>query len=128
MEKAKDLVNENRKLAKMKQCNKCKKWKEESEFSKNLIFKDGLRYWCKTCESKYQRRYYLRTSKVKRRNLRYEQCHRVINGVKEKRCRRCRKWKNESSFYKDSQNKDGLGGVCKECSSKDYKRRSAKPT
>ena len=109
----------------MKQCNKCRKWKNESEFSKSRTFKDGLRYWCKACESKYQHRYYLRTSKVKRRNLSYERCHRVVDGVKEKRCRRCKKWKDESSFYKDRQNKDGLGGWCKECSRKSYKQRLA---
>ena len=107
----------------MKQCNKCRKWKDESEFSKSRTFNDGLRYWCKTCESKYQHQYYLQTSSVKRRNLKYEQRHRVVDGVKEKRCRRCKKWKNESSFYKDRQNEDGLGGWCKECSRKDYNRR-----
>jgi len=108
----------------MKQCNKCRKWKDESEFSKSRAFKDGLRYWCKACESKYQHKYYLRTSKVKRRYFKHEQCYRVVDGVKEKRCRRCKKWKDESQFYKNRRSKDGLGGWCKECARKSYKRRS----
>ncbi len=39
----------------MKQCTKCKKRREESEFSKNRSRKDGLSLWCKDCERAYMR-------------------------------------------------------------------------
>jgi len=99
----------------------CGKLKGEREFSISRAFKDGLRYWCKACESKYQHKYYLRTSKVERRNFKFEQCHRTVGGVKEKRCRRCKKWLPERDFYKNRRNRDGLGGWCKECASKSSK-------
>ena len=49
---------------------------------------------------------------------RYEQCHRVVEGVREKRCRKCGKWKAESEFYKKRKHKDGLANRCKECANK----------
>lgn len=35
--------------AKMKQCTKCKEWKDESEFYKHKLHKDGLSSNCKIC-------------------------------------------------------------------------------
>jgi len=49
---------------------------------------------------------------------RYEECHRVIDGLKEKRCRKCKRWKAESDFYKRRRHKDGLAVWCKECANK----------
>jgi len=105
----------------MKQCTKCKKWKDESEFSKNRNNnKDGLRYWCKKCMRKFRgkgdgpvKRYYS-----------YEETHRTVSNVKQKRCRRCKSWKTESEFYKDRLRKDGLQFWCKACLNKaTYKAR-----
>ncbi|MBW8038838.1 MAG: hypothetical protein FVQ85_02430 [Planctomycetes bacterium] len=48
----------------------------------------------------------------------YQQIHRVVDGVKKKRCRRCSKWKAESMYYKRRRNKDGLYVWCKECANK----------
>jgi len=39
----------------MKSCYDCKQTKSKSEFSKHNTNKDGLRYSCKSCDSKYQR-------------------------------------------------------------------------
>ncbi len=36
----------------MKRCSKCKVEQEKSEFYKRKTNKDGLRYWCKTCDKK----------------------------------------------------------------------------
>ena len=48
----------------------------------------------------------------------YEDAHRVVDAVKQKRCRRCRKWKPESMYYKRRRSKDGLYVWCKECANK----------
>jgi hypothetical protein len=60
--------------------------------------------------------------KTGRRNLRYEDRHQVVNGVKQKYCRKCKRWKSETEFYKDKLIKDGLMGRCKKCSYKPAKK------
>ena len=102
----------------MKQCTKCKKRKDESKFSKSRYGKDGLKYWCKDCVRADMRERYKKEGKGLKTYYRYEECHRVVDGVKQKRCRRCKKWKAESDFYKRHSNKDGLATWCKECSDK----------
>ena len=42
----------------MKQCTKCKQWKDESEFNKRKDSKDGLRTECKICQRDYNKNYY----------------------------------------------------------------------
>lgn len=107
---------------KQKRCPKCKRWKNESEFSRNRNRRDGLADACKKCELKRVRRYYgIDTGRLKK-YYRYEQSHRIVKGVKEKRCRKCKKWKAESEFYRHRRNKDGLDVWCKECLRKAHKR------
>ena len=103
---------------KQKLCTKCKKWKDESQFCTSRKSKDGLQWRCRNCESKYTRKYYERNRKGARRNLRHEDCHRVINWVKEKLCTKCKKWKKESEYYKHRSTKDGLSNPCKKCTDK----------
>ncbi len=109
----------------MKRCGRCKKRKDESEFYENSCQEDGLSCWCKKCRREYRRKYYGWT----KRHLRYEQRHRVVGRVKQKRCGKCKKWKPESEFYKKSANKDGLRVWCKQCfgkaTTKDRERRRA---
>lgn len=50
-----------------------------------------------------------------RRGKTYEDLHRVVDGVKQKLCRRCKEWKPESEFHKNASSKDGLAGSCKTC-------------
>ncbi len=107
---------------KQKLCFRCKKWKDESQFHRNRRSKDGIQWKCKECESKYARKRYKRISKTGRRNLRYEDRHRIVNGVKQKYCRKCKRWKNETEFYKGSSRKDGLMSRCKKCSYKPAKK------
>jgi len=102
----------------MKQCAGCRKRKDESEFSKIRKSKDGLSYWCKKCERENARKCYKREGEPLKKYYGYEQCHRVVDGVKQKRCRKCEKWKAESEFYKYHRHKDGLANRCKECSDK----------
>ena len=106
----------------MKRCSKCKKQKDESEFNKNRSRKDGLSVWCKKCKREYGRKHYLENSKPLKRNLRYEESHRVGDGVKQKRCRRCKRWKAESDFYKKRKHNDGLAVWCKVCADKATKK------
>ncbi len=111
----------------MKQCTKCKKWKDESKFGKDRKSKDGLRYWCKDCVRADMRERYKKQGKGLKTYYRYEESHRVVEGVKQKRCRRCKSWKAESCFCKSCQHKDGLAVWCKECSdratNKSHKKR-----
>ncbi|MHC4623510.1 MAG: hypothetical protein ACYS4W_06360 [Planctomycetota bacterium] len=102
----------------MKRCTKCKKVKQPSEFYKKGRNKDGLSYWCKSCESEYARKRYNKEGRRLKKYYRYEECHRVVDGVKEKRCRRCGMWKAESRYYKKGKHKDGLAVWCKECADK----------
>jgi hypothetical protein len=58
-----------------------------------------------------------------KKRFRYDECHRVVNGVREKLCRKCRKWNGESQFSKNRSSKDGLVGWCKKCLSAAHKKR-----
>jgi len=58
-----------------------------------------------------------------KKRFRYDDCHRVVNGDKEKLCRKCRKWKGESQFCRNRSSKDGLLGWCTECLSATRKKR-----
>ena len=102
----------------MKQCSKCKKRKDESKFGRNRTRADGLRIWCRECESAYAReRYEKKRGSVKKYNN-YKDLHRVNKAVKQKKCGRCKKWKSETLYYKHSRHKDGLAVWCKECANK----------
>lgn len=47
----------------MKQCIKCKGWKETSDFYPSKEYKNGLRAWCIKCENKRSSDYYLKHKK-----------------------------------------------------------------
>ena len=102
----------------MRQCSKCQKWKDESEFYKKQRQKDGLSYWCRKCEREYARERYRRAVGRSKKYLGFEQRHRLVDGVREKRCPKCKKWKLETQFYKRRRHKDGLAAWCKECADK----------
>ncbi len=57
----------------------------------------------------------LSSTGAKRRVYTYEDEHRVIDHVKQKLCRKCGEWKNESEFHKNASRKDGLARWCKIC-------------
>ena len=101
---------------KQKRCTKCEQWKSESRFHKDRKSKDGLSSWCGDCGNEYGRKRYDQHRKTTKRYCKYEQSHRVVDGVKQKRCSKCKKWKAESKFYKIHRHKDGLAVWCKECS------------
>jgi len=56
----------------------------------------------------------------------YEGLHRIVDGVKQKLCRKCKEWKPESEFHKNASCKDGLAVSCKTCKSeaaREYRKR-----
>ena len=102
----------------MKQCSKCKKRKDESEFHKNNKHKNGLNTRCKKCTRDYARNRYRKAKGSVKKYHRYEERHRVVDGVEQKKCSKCKKWKAESDFYKRRRHNDGLAVCCKECADK----------
>jgi len=47
----------------MKKCSRCHRELPESEFYKNISYKDGLQCWCKSCANDYNK--YVRSFKNK---------------------------------------------------------------
>ena len=47
----------------------------------------------------------------------------MIRQILQKRCFRCKKWKDSVQFYKERRIKDGLGPYCKECVNKQKKEK-----
>jgi len=111
---------------KQKRCNRCKQWKDEGEYGRYLRGRDGLYGACKKCESKRLRKYFMRGRKYVKKHYRYAQTHRVVEGVKQKRCRKCMKWKPESEFFKHRYSKDGLDVWCSKCNLKAQWQRKAR--
>lgn len=94
-----------------KQCNVCKQWKDENEFSKNKCSKDGLQSACKICQ-----REQVRKSKEKYRTTPYYTAQALIrNEQGQKQCSKCKQWKSESEFGKKINSADGLSNICKSC-------------
>jgi chromosome segregation ATPase len=60
--------------------------------------------------------------KTARRSKTCEQQHRTVDGVRQKLCRKCKEWKPESEFHKNSSSKDGLAGSCKICKNNEAKK------
>ena len=109
---------------KLKRCHRCKKWKGRSRFSRNRTQKDGLQLYCKQCVRDYRLKR-VGAGRVKK-YFTYEESHRIVDGVKEKRCYRCKKWKDRSRFSRSRKLKDGLCAICKQCA-RDYWRKKRAP-
>jgi hypothetical protein len=99
---------------KEKRCRKCRKWRRESQFYGDASNKDGLKIYCKSCDVELQREY-RRRKKQPREYLRFEERHRTFRGAKQKLCNRCKQWKVETSFHKESKARDGLALSCRQC-------------
>jgi hypothetical protein len=56
----------------------------------------------------------------------YEETHYTVKGVKQKRCTKCKSWKEESEFYKNRARKDGLTIYCKGCVAAYHRKRRSK--
>jgi hypothetical protein len=47
---------------KLKQCTKCKQWKDKNAFYRNRRSNDGLKSQCKTCSSRYAKKRTVRSN------------------------------------------------------------------
>ena len=106
-------------VMKTKICNKCKKEKEESEYSLNGYYSDGKRKrrraTCKDCTKKYRDykiEYYQR-----------KKGRREPEGITSKKCKDCKKEKEFKYFVKNILGKYGYHARCKDCYSIDRKNR-----
>jgi hypothetical protein len=52
-----------------------------------------------------------------KRYYKCEETHQTVNGIKLKRCTKCKRWKEVSEFCKDRARKDGLKIYCNSCNS-----------
>lgn len=104
--------------ATMRLCARCKELKDQSAFRRQAARTDGLECWCIECEREYgrQRRRAAEQAKTAgKKDLRSQDRHRVVDGLRQKRCRKCKRWKPEDRFSPDRRNRDGLDGRCKQC-------------
>ena len=102
---------------KQKYCIKCHEWKYEREFGKDQSSIDGLDMQCRDC-AKIHAQELLRIATRKRKKtayIRFKDRHRTVNRVKQKLCTTCGEWKELNEYYKNSAQRDGLMGRCREC-------------
>ena len=92
----------------LKQCTKCKQWKEISEFCICTANRDGLSCHCKQCQHEYDVK---RNGKIWIPNY-------LQHKDGKKYCLTCKQWVDEKDFYKSKQSKDGLSSRCKFCQQK----------
>jgi len=107
-----------RKAEAKKRCSKCKQWKARSEFYRNRRSKDGIGPRCKGCVDAYNKKRYAEGRGIVKKYRRYEDYHRVVDGVIQKECSACKEWKGENRFYKHRRHYHGLADVCKVCADK----------
>lgn len=94
-----------------KQCNVCKLWKDENEFSKHKNAKDNLQACCKSCQKEKMKK-----SREKNRTTPpYVAKALLRNEQGQKQCSKCKQWKNESEFTIQRSSKDGLSSICRNC-------------
>ena len=111
--KEREIKEQLKKDKKTKFCNKCKQEKDKTEFNRNKREKDGLNWWCKSCQKEYikpilelQRKETLIKEKIKSEKT-------------TKICRKCKKEKDKTEF----QNRltiDGFDYICKSCHKEYY--------
>jgi hypothetical protein len=64
----------------------------------------------------------LKETGQKAETRKYEDEHRVVDNVRQKFCRKCGCWKEETEFHRNASRKDGLGRWCKVCKTKAAKK------
>lgn len=68
----------------MKQCTKCKDWKELDDFSKQKSTKDGLQYICKQCNKEYYKNNKEQNKKYRENNKEYYKSNAKYETYKDK--------------------------------------------
>lgn len=73
----------------MKQCTKCKEWKDETEFPKDKYKKDGLCTRCKQCvNDAYRERYYKDEKEKERLKQKGKITKNIIRNIAKKKIQR----------------------------------------
>lgn len=93
-----------------KKCSKCGEIKPAEEFHIDKSKKEGLSSFCKKCSNKENKR---RANINKQINV-----NREFNLTLIKKCYQCGEEKTLNNFFKNNQNKDGFGSLCKSCNYK----------
>lgn len=83
----------------MKKCSHCKENKNESEFFKNKLNKDGLNYWCKECIGEYIKNH-RKTDRGKNTDKKYRQSKKRKEATDKYNA--SEKGKNKKRKYKES--------------------------
>ena len=113
----------------MKQCSRCKEWKEEVEYGKLKSSKDGLNCWCKSCRKIYYQsdafketiKKYQQSDAYKESQKKYRQSNAGIESQKKYArsdfAKESRKKRSQSDAYKEFQKKYQQSSTYKECKS-----------
>ena len=91
----------------IKTCSQCNQSKPLTEYQKNRLNSDGLRYNCKSCESI--------ATKLYRNNNRQINTNRIYTENDIKTCSTCKQQKLYTEVNKWSSDKSGLDSYCKDC-------------
>ena len=103
----------------MKFCKQCQQEKQETEFYKNKLSKDGIGLYCKKCDNARKTNYLRKKSKEEGRKSRYytlDAKEDLKNGIKY--CPRCKQKKVIDQFLKNKASATGIDFHCVECKRK----------
>ena len=91
-----------------KACSTCKEVKGAEGFSSRKDTKDGLKYYCKSCEKAYKTSPEFIASRA-------EAVAKIDFATYTKACSTCKEVKGAEKFSRDKRSKDGLVRECKSC-------------
>lgn len=106
----------------MKQCSKCKEWKDESEFHKDKRTRDGVYPQCKICKNKRTREYF-RSEAGKEYNKSWQKRFRQTEQGKEYYKKYANSEKGKETRKRFEQSKKGKAKASRNRRSEKYKAR-----
>ena len=104
----------------IKTCRKCGIIKSISDFNKNKRNKDGLRNWCRECQSVSRTEYYA-THKEQEKERNLHPILKPVGPITHKMCSKCKIDKSISEFYERSDAPGTYTSQCKKCQKSRFK-------